>query len=99
MKIGFDFDDTLTTEKGMRIARFRNTSNNELYIISARHQVGSDMLSKGKDLGISPSHIFATGSNKAKVEKIASLGLRMFYDNNNDVIEALHSAGIKAFKI
>ena len=99
MKVGFDFDDTLTTEKGMRVARFRNNPNNELYIVSARHEVGSDMLAKAKELGISSSHVFATGSNKAKVEKVLSLGLRMFYDNNIDVIEALKSNGIKAFQI
>jgi hypothetical protein len=99
MKIGFDFDDTLTTEKGMRVARFRNNANNELYIVSARHQVGSDMLDKAKELGIPSTHVFATGSNKAKVEKVASLDLNMFYDNNIDVIDALKSAGIKAFQI
>jgi len=99
MKIGFDFDDTLTTEKGMRVARFRNSPNNELYIVSARHELGSDMLAKAKELGIGWNHVFATGSNKAKVEKVASLGLHIFYDNNIDVIEALKSAGIKAFQI
>jgi len=99
MKVGFDFDDTLTTEKGMRVARFRNSPNNELYIVSARHEVGSDMLAKAKELGISPSHVFATGSNKAKVEKITSLGLRMFYDNNIDVIDALKGTDVKAFQI
>jgi hypothetical protein len=99
MKVGFDFDDTLTTEKGMRVARFRNNPNNELYIVSARHEVGNDMLAKAKELGINPSHVFATGSNKAKVEKVISLGLNMFYDNNKDVIEALNGTGIKAFQI
>jgi len=99
MKVGFDFDDTLTTEKGMRVARFRNNPNNELYIVSARHEVGSDMLEKAKELGISPSNVFATGSNKAKVEKVLSLGLNMFYDNNKDVIEALKGKDVKAFQI
>jgi hypothetical protein len=99
MKVGFDFDDTLTTEKGMRVARFRNNANNELYIISARHQVGSDMLDKAKELGIPSTHVFATGSNKAKVEKVVSLGLNIFYDNNKDVIESLNGTGIKAFQI
>jgi hypothetical protein len=99
MKVGFDFDDTLTTEKGMRVARFRNKPNNELYIVSARREVGNDMLAKAKELDISPSHVFATGSNKAKVEKVVSLGLNMFYDNNIDVINALKGTDVKAFQI
>jgi hypothetical protein len=99
MKVGFDFDDTLTTEKGMRVARFRNNPNNELYIVSARHEVGNDMLAKAKELGISPSHVFATGSNKAKVEKVLQLGIAFFYDNNKDVMDALNSKGVRGFKI
>jgi hypothetical protein len=99
MKVGFDFDDTLTTEKGMRVARFRNNPNNELYIVSARHEVGSDMLAKAKELGIIPSHVFATGSNKAKVEKVLQLGIAFFYDNNKDVMDALNSKGVRGFKI
>jgi hypothetical protein len=99
MKVGFDFDDTLTTEKGMRVARFRNNPNNELYIVSARHEIGSDMLSTAKELGISPSHVFATGSNKAKVEKVLQLGIAFFYDNNKDVMDALNSKGVRGFQI
>ena len=99
MKVGFDFDDTLTTEKGMRVARFRNNPNNELFIVSARHEVGSDMLTKAKELGISEENIFATGSNKAKVEKVLQLGLAFFYDNNKDVIDALNNKGVKAFQV
>ena len=99
MKVGFDFDDTLTTEKGMRLARFRNNPHNELFIVSARHEVGSDMLAKAKELGISSGNIYATGSNKAKVEKVIKLGLAYFYDNNKDVIDALNSKGVKAFQV
>ena len=99
MKVGFDFDDTLTTEKGMRVARFRNNPNNELYIVSARHEVSNDMLAKAKELGINPSHVFATGSNKAKVEKVLQLGIAFFYDNNKDVMDALNSKGVRGFKI
>jgi hypothetical protein len=99
MKVGFDFDDTLTTEKGMRVARLTKSQNNDLYIVSARHILGSDMLEKAKELGIGWNHVFATGSNKAKVEKVLSLGLRMFYDNNKDVIDALKGTDVKAFQI
>ena len=57
------------------------------------------MLAKAKELGISEENIFATGSNKAKVEKVLQLGLAFFYDNNKDVIGALQSKGVKAFQV
>jgi hypothetical protein len=57
------------------------------------------MLAKAKELGISPSHVFATGSNKAKVEKVLQLGIAFFYDNNKDVMDALNSKGVRGFKI
>ena len=40
MKIGFDFDDTLTTTKGMNIAKLRRSQGHELFIVSARNEVG-----------------------------------------------------------
>jgi hypothetical protein len=53
------------------------------------------MLSVAKDLGIAESKVYATGSNKAKVEKIKELGITKHYDNNADVIKELGSIGSK----
>ena len=50
------------------------------------------MLSKAKELGI--TRIYATGSNKAKIEKIKELGIDKHYDNNKDVVNALNGIGI-----
>jgi hypothetical protein len=57
------------------------------------------MLDKAKELGIPSNHVFATGSNKAKVEKVVQLGIAFFYDNNKDVMDALNSKGVRGFKI
>jgi hypothetical protein len=41
------------------------------------------------------SNVFATGSNKAKIEKIKELGITKHFDNNSDVINELGSVGEK----
>jgi hypothetical protein len=50
-------------------------------------------------LGIPADRVYATGSNKAKVEKVSSLGIEIHTDNNPDVIEQVNalpkSRGIK----
>lgn len=88
-KISFDYDDTLSTERGKQLAKHQQGT---LYIISARHDK-EGMLATAKDLGIPESRVFATGSNKAKIEKIKELGISKHYDNNIDVINKLGSIG------
>ena len=53
------------------------------------------MINKAKQLGIPESKIYATGSNKTKVEKIKELGITIHYDNNQDVINELGEIGKK----
>jgi putative cell wall-binding protein len=91
-KISFDYDGVLSTAKGKELAKQKMSDGNTIYIISARgHKDG--MLKTAEDLGIPESRIYATGSNKAKVEKIKELGINTHYDNNPDVIAELGSVG------
>jgi len=90
-KISFDYDDTLSTERGKQLAKHQQGI---LYIISAR-QDKEGMLATAKALGIPENRVFATGSNKAKIEKIKELGISKHYDNNTDVINQLGSIGVK----
>ena len=53
------------------------------------------MLARAKRIGIPENKIYATGSNKAKVEKIKELGITIHYDNNQDVINELGEIGKK----
>jgi len=88
-KISFDYDDTLSTERGKELAQHQKGT---LYIISARKdKVG--MVKTAKDLGIPLSRVYAMGSNKKKIEKIKELGISKHYDNNPDVIKQLGSIG------
>lgn len=88
MKISFDFDDTLNTKRGKELAQKEIDKGNELYIISARSNKEA-MYNVADQLGIPHSRIYATGSNKAKIEKIRELGIERHIDNNSEVISKL----------
>ena len=91
-KISFDYDEVLSTAKGKEKAAQLIKDGNTVYIISARgHKDG--MLKTAQELGIPESRIYATGSNKAKVEKIKELRIDTHYDNNPDVIKDLGRIG------
>jgi len=96
-KVSLDYDDTLSTERGKELAKRLIAEGKVVYIISARQEV-QNMLGVAKELGIPESRVYATGSNKAKVEKIKELGITKHYDNNADVISELGSIGSK-FKL
>lgn len=85
-RISFDYDETLTQAK--EIARRWIAKGAEVYIISARHDKGS-MLKTAADLGIPASRVYATGSNKSKIEIVQKLKIDKHYDNNPDVIKQL----------
>ena len=91
-KVSFDYDDTLTTDKGKELAKRKIEEGKTVYIISARHSV-SNMLSTARELGIPLSRVYATGSNKAKVQKVLSLDIGTHYDNNTDVVNQLKGIG------
>ena len=88
--ISFDFDDTLSTDRGLEMAQ---SMPNEKYIISARAEVTPDMIERARAAGISEDRIFATGSDKAKIAKIKELGINRHIDNKQSVINKLGSAG------
>lgn len=94
VKISIDYDDTLSTERGKELAKRLINEGDIVYIISARNDV-EGMLSVAEDLGIPKGRVYATGSNKAKVEKIKELGITKHYDNNADVVNELGSIGSK----
>jgi len=67
-KISFDYDDTLSTARGMGLALHEKFMGAELYIISARNNKQS-MLETADRLGIPHNRVFATGSNFSKDTK------------------------------
>ena len=91
MKISFDYDGVLTTEKGTDLA-LSLVKDNELFIISARHSK-DELLKKADQIGIKHENVYATGSNNDKIRKIFELGIQKHYDNNDKVIEKLGNKG------
>lgn len=96
MKVSIDYDGVLSTDKGKEKAKQLIADGVDVYIISARNDK-EGMLGVAETLGIPASRVYATGSNKAKVEKIKSLGIQTHYDNNPDVIDEVNkiARGIK----
>lgn len=95
-KVSIDYDDVFSTQKGFDLAVSLIKQGNDVYIISARSHKDA-MLTRTKKAGIPDSKVIATGSNKAKVEKVLELGIDTHYDNNVDVINELGKHG-KLFK-
>jgi len=96
-KVSYDYDETLTTARGMAKAKRDIAVGKTVYIISARGHK-EPMTSRAQELGIPMSRVFATGSNKAKIEKIKSLGIKEHNDNNPDVLNILKEIGVKTIK-
>lgn len=92
-KVSFDYDDTLNTPKGRGLALGEIKSGSEVYIISARGSKQS-MLPLADELGIPHDRVFATGSNRLKIQKVKSLRIDRHYDNNEDVVKELGRVGM-----
>lgn len=91
-KVSIDYDDTLSTDKGFKTAEDLLEAGVELYIISARNDK-EGMLKRAEELGIPSSRVYATGSNKSKIEKVKELGIVKHIDNNEEVIKELGEIG------
>lgn len=97
-KVSFDYDETLTKPDIMEKAKELISNGVNVYIISARGNV-EPMLKRAEELGIPKSRVYATGSNKSKVEKIISLDIDIHYDNNESVLEQLKTTNTKGIKV
>ena len=91
-KVSLDYDGVLSTDKGKELAKRLISEGKSVIIISARDSIDG-MISTAQELGIRTNAIHATGSNKAKVEKVKELNVQTHYDNNPDVIAQLPGIG------
>ena len=91
-KVSFDYDGTISTKKGTDLAQSFIDDGATVYIISAR-STSSKLNEKADEIDIPRSRVYATGSNKAKVEKIKELEIDIHYDNNQSVIDELGDIG------
>ena len=91
-KVSFDYDGTLSTSKGTKLALNYINRGVDVYIISARDSK-QGMLNKARQLNIPESRVYATGSNENKIQKIKDLGITIHYDNNKEVVNQLKGIG------
>lgn len=85
-KISFDWDGTGSTAKGKELIQEYLDKGAEVFIITAR--------SSKSGISFPGVEIIATGSNKAKIEKIKELGISKHYDNNENVVNELGEIGV-----
>ena len=84
VRVSFDYDGTLSTDKGKKLLENEQKQGNLIYIISARKNI-EPLKEFAKKHNIRLDRVFATGSNKNKVEKIKELNIFKHYDNSNQV--------------
>lgn len=85
-KVSYDYDDVLSKQEYQDKAKQDIANGKTVYIISARNEIAG-MKATAIKVGIPVTRIYATGSNKAKVQKIKELSIGVHYDNNPDVID------------
>jgi hypothetical protein len=88
LRVSFDYHDTLTTDKGKELLQKEFDEKNNIYIISAAHDI-NELLPFAEKYGIRKDHVYATGSNQKKVDKIKELNIVRHYDNSQQVKDIL----------
>ena len=88
-RVSFDWDETLTDPRSIKLLENERRKGSLVYIISARSTPSNEMLRFASKWDIPSHRIFTVGSNKRKVEKIKELEIARHYDNNATVINEL----------
>jgi precorrin-6B methylase 1 len=98
-KVSFDFDDTLSTQRGQDIAKRLIDEGKTIYIITRRQETDSKEVYKVADeLGIPHSRVYFT-NGALKWETIKRLEIGTHYDNNqNEVDKIRENTDAKAIK-
>jgi len=91
--ISFDYDDTLTTPEGFKLAKKLNEEGNNLYVITARDKITPQMIERAEAAGIPKENIITAGSDEAKVKIVKENNISKHIDNKESVIKALGDAG------
>lgn len=98
--ISIDFDDTLNTEEGKKLANQLMDEGNTLHIVTRRNKNESgEVYDVAEELGIPKDRIHFT-NGKLKWETIKELGIKKHIDNNPDEIKAIQEnlPDVKAVK-
>lgn len=92
-RVSFDYDGVLTQRKMIDKVKTLIQGGMEVFIISARSNDG-ELKNLASKIGIPFSRVYATGSNKEKINTIRRLGIEKHFDDNRNVIRELGSKGV-----
>lgn len=89
-RVSIDYDDTLSTDKGKKLAERLLAQGLIVYIITRRsHLLGSPVYTTAKELGIPSNRVIFT-DGKLKWETIKRLNISRHYDNNQNEIDKIN---------
>ena len=89
MRISYDFDDTLTTEKGQQMALNDIKNGNDVFILTARQERDNEEVFKVADkLGIAHSKVHFT-NGKDKWSFVIRLKIDKHIDNNKEQVDKI----------
>jgi hypothetical protein len=91
--ISFDYDDTLTTPEGFKLAKQMVKDGNNLYVITARDKMSPQMIERAEAAGIPKENIILAGSDEQKVKIVKDNNISKHIDNKESVIKALGKTG------
>ena len=87
--VSMDYDDTLSTDRGKKIAKQLISKGVDLHIITRRQETAGDAVYKtAEELSIPRNKVHFT-NGKLKWETIKRLGISKHYDNNPDELKAI----------
>ena len=90
MRISYDFDDTLSTEKGQQMAINDIKNGNDVLILTARQQRDNEEVFKVADkLGIPHSKVHFT-NGKDKWSFVIRLKIDKHIDNNKEQVDKIN---------
>ena len=89
--VSFDFDDTLSTEKGYNKAVDWIAKAATLYILTARCKDGNnlDLINRAKELKIPLTKVIFT-CHQDKYKFIEKYGIDVHYDNNKEQVDKIN---------
>ena len=89
LKVSFEYDDTLSTNRGQELAKRLLSEGDDVHVVTRRSIMQSGQVYKvAEELGIPKNKVHFT-NGKLKWETIKRLGIQKHYDNNSDEIKEI----------
>ena len=99
MRVSFDYDGVLSTDKGKELAKRRKSEGDTIYIVTARTKLMRAAVdSIAEALGIPTDRIRYT-EGRDKWPTIKLLNIKLHYDNNQEQVDKINSNTIATARL